>query len=174
MAPLGMPGEEDRSLEAISRSEAVRLFVQRAQAARGSFALTEADAPLVADIVRRLDGIALAIELAAARTALLGVGQIRDRLSKRFELLRSGQRDAVARQATLRGAIDWSWNLLDVTEQVVLAQCSVFRGGFALEAAEQVLAPAPGGPDVLEIVQALRSLVLPRVTVLAKSEGLRT
>ncbi len=162
LAPLGLPDESARTLEAISRAEAVRLFVRRAEVARPGFELTESEAPLVADIVRRLDGIALAIELAAARTALLGVGQIRDRLSKRFDLLRSGQRDAVARQATLRGAIDWSWNLLDVTEQAVLAQCSVFRGGFTLEAAEAVLAPVAGGPDVLESVQALRSKSLLR------------
>ncbi|WP_224242569.1 ATP-binding protein [Hyalangium gracile] len=169
LAPLGLPDEGAHTLETISRSEAVRLFVRRAQASREGFTLTEAEAPLVADIVRRLDGIALAIELAAARTALLSVGQIRDRLSKRFELLRSGQRDAVTRQATLRGAIDWSWNLLDVTEQNVLAQCSVFRGGFTLEAAESVLAPTAGGPDVLEIVQALRSKSLLRA---GASEGL--
>ncbi|HYI00251.1 ATP-binding protein [Hyalangium sp.] len=170
LAPLSLPGEDDRSLEAISRSEAVRLFVLRAKAAQGSFELTAAEAPLVADIVRRLDGIALAIELAAARTALLGVGQIRERLSRRFELLRIGQRDAAQRQATLRGAIDWSWKLLDETEQAVLAQGSVFRGGFTLEAAEAVLVPAPGGTEVLEIVQALRSKSLLRA---GASEGLQ-
>jgi predicted ATPase/class 3 adenylate cyclase len=162
LAPLGLPSEEDSSLAVIGRAEAVRLFVRRARAARGSFELTEAEGPLVADIVRRLDGIALAIELAAARTALLSVAQIRERLSTRFDLLRSGQRDAVARQATLRGAIDWSWNLLDMIEQAVLAQCSVFKGGFSLEAAEAVLAMPPGGVDVLEIVQALRSKSLLR------------
>jgi predicted ATPase/class 3 adenylate cyclase len=169
LAPLGLPGDHERSVEAISRAEAVRLFVQRAGEARGSFELTAAEAPLVADIVRRLDGIALAIELAAARTALLGVGQIRDRLSKRFELLRLGRRDAAQRQATLRGAIDWSWSLLDETEQAVLAQASVFRGGFTLEAAEAVLQPSPDGSEVLEIVQALRLKSLLRVGV---SEGL--
>jgi predicted ATPase/class 3 adenylate cyclase len=169
LAPLGLPEEGAHTLAAISRSEAVRLFVRRAQAAREGFELTAAEAPLVADIVRRLDGIALAIELAAARTALLGVGQIRDRLSKRFELLRSGQRDSVARQATLRGAIDWSWNLLDMAEQTVLAQGSVFRGGFTLEAAEAVLVPPRDGPDVLEIVQTLRSKSLLRADI---SEGL--
>ncbi|WP_075006301.1 ATP-binding protein [Stigmatella aurantiaca] len=162
LAPMGLPDYRDTSLEAVSRSDAVRLFVRRAQAARGSFELTAADAPLVADIVRRLDGIALAIELAAARTALLGIRQLRERLSRRFELLNSGMRDAVARQATLRGAIDWSWSLLDMTEQVVLAQCSVFRGGFTLEAAEAVIALPHGGPDVLEVVQALRSKSLLR------------
>ncbi len=162
LAPLGLPVEGDSSVEAIARSEAVRLFVGRARAARGSFELTAEEAPLVVDIVRRLDGIALAIELAAARAAVLSVGQIRERLSRRFELLSAGQRDAVARQATLQGAIDWSWKLLDVTEQAVLAQCSVFRGGFTLEAAEEVLALPPGGVDVLEIVQALRSKSLLR------------
>ncbi|MDY7228183.1 ATP-binding protein [Hyalangium rubrum] len=162
LAPLGLPSEADSGVEAIARSEAVRLFVRRARAARGSFELSETEAPLVADIVRRLDGIALAIELAAARTALLGVSQIRERLSRRFDLLRGGQRDAMSRQATLRGAIDWSWNLLDMIEQAVLAQCSVFRGGFSLESAEAVLALPPGGVDVLEIVQALRSKSLLR------------
>jgi predicted ATPase/class 3 adenylate cyclase len=171
LAPLGLPQEQDTSLEAISRSEAVRLFVRQARVARGDFALTEEEAPLVADIVRRLDGIALAIELAAARTALLSVGQIRERLSRRFELLRSGRRDAVARQATLRGAIDWSWNLLDVTEQGVLAQCSVFRGGFTLEAAEAVISLPSGDVDVLEVIQALRSKSLLRADAPERLSG---
>ncbi len=169
LAPLGLPSEEDTSVAAIARAEAVRLFIRQARSARGSFELTEAEAPLVADIVRRLDGIALAIELAAARTALLSVAQIRERLSRRFDLLRSGQRDTVARQATLRGAIDWSWNLLDMIEQDVLAQCSVFRGGFSLEAVEAVLAMPPGGVDALEVVQALRSKSLLRADA---AEGL--
>ena len=94
LAPLGLPAEDETSLEAISRSDAVRLFVQRAQAAQGDFVLTAEEAPQVAEIVRRLDGIALAIELAAARTPVLGVAQIRERLSRRFELLRIGRRDA--------------------------------------------------------------------------------
>jgi predicted ATPase/class 3 adenylate cyclase len=171
LAPLGLPGERDTSLEAISRSEAVRLFVRQARLARRDFALTAEEAPLVADIVRRLDGIALAIELAAARTALLSVGQIRERLSRRFELLRSGRRDAVARQATLRGAIDWSWSLLDMTEQAVLAQGSVFRGGFTLEAAEAVISLPSGGTDVLEVIQALRSKSLLRADAPERLSG---
>ena len=162
LAPLGLPAEEDTSLEAISRSDAVRLFVERAQLARGHYALTVVEAPLVAEIVRRLDGIALAIELAAAQTQLMGVGQLRERLSHRFELLRSGRRDGVSRQATLRGAIDWSWNLLTPAEQVALAQCSVFRGGFTLEAAEAVLALPPEGADVLETLESLRAKSLLR------------
>ena len=135
----------------------MRLFVQRARSVRGSFELTDAEALLVADIVRKLDGIPLAIELAAARTNLLGVSQIQERLSRRFELLRGGRRDGSARQSTLWGAIDWSWNLLEPAERAALAQCSVFRGGFTLEAAEAVLMFPPGGPDVMEIIHSLRS-----------------
>jgi predicted ATPase/class 3 adenylate cyclase len=162
LAPLGLPADDETSLEAISRSDAVRLFVQRAQAAQGDFVLTAEEAPRVSEIVRRLDGIALAIELAAARTPVLGVAQIRERLSRRFELLRAGRRDASARQATLRGAIDWSWNLLEPAERQALAQCSVFRGGFTLEAAEAVLALPPDSLDVLDVIQSLRTKSLLR------------
>ena len=116
----------------------------------------------MSEIVRRLDGIALAIELAAARTPVLGVAQIRERLSRRFELLRIGRRDALARQATMRGAIDWSWNLLEPAERQALAQCSVFRGGFTLDAAEAVLSLPPDSPDVLDVIQSLRSKSLLR------------
>jgi predicted ATPase/class 3 adenylate cyclase len=163
LTPLAVPAEGEERLEEIARSDAVRLFVQRAREARGSFELTAEDAPRVADIVRQLDGIALAIELAAARTALLSVAQLRERLSRRFELLRGGRRDASARQATLRGAIDWSWNLLESAERTALARCSVFRGGFTLEAAEAVLALPPDAPDVLDVLQSLRSKSLLRV-----------
>jgi predicted ATPase len=165
LAPLGLPGEGASALEDIARAEAVRLFVQRARAARGDYALTAGEAPLVAEIVRRLDGIALAIELAAARTRLLSVGQVRERLLRRFELLRGGIRDASARQATLWGTIDWSWNLLDTTEQAALAQCSIFRGGFTLEAAKVVLALPSGSPDVLKVIEALREKFLLRMYV---------
>ncbi|MCY1033795.1 AAA family ATPase [Corallococcus sp. BB11-1] len=157
LAPLSLPDPEETHREVILRSDAVRLFVQRAHEARGDFTLTDAQAPRVAEIVRQLDGIALAIELAAARVSVLGVEQLLERLSKRFELLRAGRRDAPARQATLRGAIDWSWNLLEPAECAALAQCSVFRGGFTLEAAEAVLVLPEGSPDVLEVLHSLRS-----------------
>ena len=163
LTPLAVPAEGESRLEEISRSDAVRLFVQRTREARGSFELTAEDAPQVAEVVRQLDGIALAIELAAARTAVLSVAQLRERLSRRFELLRGGRRDASARQATLRGAIDWSWNLLESAERTALARCSVFRGGFTLEAAEAVLALPPDAPDVLDVLQSLRSKSLLRV-----------
>ncbi|RKH67522.1 cyclase [Corallococcus sp. AB049A] len=167
LAPLSLPEPDERCWEAILRSDAVRLFVQRAQETRGDFVLSDAEAPRVADIVRQLDGIALAIELAAARVNVLGVEQLRERLSKRFDLLRVGRRDAPARQATLRGAIDWSWNLLEPAERAALAQCSVFRGGFTLEAAEAVLVLPEGSPDVLEVVHSLRSQSL----LCAREEG---
>ncbi|WNG22552.1 ATP-binding protein [Cystobacter fuscus] len=163
LEPLGVPEEGETRLPVLLACGAVYLFVQRTRAVRGGFELTEAEAPLVADIVRKLDGIPLAIELAAARTNLLGVSQIQDRLSRRFELLRGGRRDGSARQNTLWGAIDWSWNLLEPAERAALAQCSVFRGGFTLESAEAVLVFPPGGPDVLEIIHSLRSKSLLRV-----------
>ena len=162
LEPLRVPEEGETLLEPLVRSDAVRLFVQRARAVRGNFELTAEEAPLVADIVRKLDGIPLAIELAAARTNMLGVSQIHQRLSRRFELLRGGRRDGSARQNTLWGAIDWSWALLEPAERAALAQCSVFRGGFSLEAAEAVLMFPPGGPDVLEILHSLRSKSLLR------------
>jgi predicted ATPase/class 3 adenylate cyclase len=156
LGPLPLPEPGETRLEEIARSEAVRLFVERTREVRGSFELTAEEAPRVVDIVRQLDGVALAIELAAARTGVLGVGQLRDRLSRRFELLRSGRRDASARQATLRGAIEWSWNLLEPAERAALAQCSVFRGGFTLEAAEAVVALPSGALEVLDVIYSLR------------------
>ncbi|ATB50246.1 ATP-binding protein [Corallococcus macrosporus] len=163
LAPLSVPEEGESRLEALVRSDAVRLFTQRAREARGHFELTEGEAPLVADIVRQLDGIALAIELAAARMSLLSVSQLRERLPRRFELLRAGRRDGHTRQATLRAAIDWSWNLLEPEERAALARCSVFRGGFTLEAAEAVLGLPPEGPSVLDVLQSLRARSLLRL-----------
>ena len=168
LTPLAVPEVGESRLEEIARSDAVRLFVQRAREARSDFELTAQEAPRVADIVRQLDGIALALELAAARMGLLSVSQLRERLPRRFELLRGGPRDASARQATLRGAIDWSWNLLEPAEQTALARCSVFRGGFTLESAEAVLALEPDSLDVLEVLESLRSKSLLRVL---ESEG---
>ena len=119
-------------------SEAVRLFVERARAASPSFALTERNAALVGQICARLDGIPLAIELAAARVRALSVEQIAARLDDRFRLLTGGTRTALPRQQTLRGAVDWSYDLLSEPEQVLLRRLAVFAGGFTLEAAERV------------------------------------
>ncbi|MDC0747593.1 AAA family ATPase [Polyangium mundeleinium] len=166
LEPLGVPPAEERSLRAIASSDAVELFVARARAVRFDFELTEAEAESVAAIVRRVDGIPLAIELCAARMGVLAPGQILDRLARRFELLVTGARGAPARKATLRGAIDSSWDLLAPWEKDALAQCSVFTGGFSLEAAEAVLelgAGREGGaPPVLDVLQSLHDKSLIR------------
>src|SRR5205823_10240982 len=138
-------------------SDAVQLFLERAQLARPGYAFTAADTEAVAEIVRQLDGMPLAIELAAARMAMLSPAQLVQRLPRRFDLLAGGLRDASARQATLKGAIDWSWNLLLPHEQAALAQAAVFRGGFSIDAAEAVidLAAWPDAPSTLDAVQTL-------------------
>jgi predicted ATPase len=160
LAPLGVPEEGGD----VGAAEAVQLFVERARAVRHGYALSEADAPHVAAIVRRLDGIPLAIELAAARVGMLSPADLLERLPRRFELLTRSQRDASARQATLRAAIDWSWDLLRPWEQAALAQCAVFHGGFSPQAAEAVLdlSGFPDAPLALDVVQALRDKSLLR------------
>ena len=146
------------TLEVLAQSEAVRLFVERAAAVRPVFALTEDNAAAVAQICQRLDGIPLAIELAAARTRALTADQIAARLDKRFGLLTSGSRTAPPRQQTLRGAIDWSYDLLSPAERRLLRRLSVFAGGWSLEAAEE----AAGAPEALDLLSQLvsKSLVL--------------
>src|SRR5439155_18166168 len=117
---------------------AVELFSVRATAALPSFRLTNESAPAVAEICRRLDGIPLAIELAAARVKAFSVEQIRARLDERFRLLTGGSRAALPRQQTLRAAVDWSYDLLSGPERPLLGRLSVFAGGWTLEAAEAV------------------------------------
>lgn len=151
------------SLEQLRRYEAVRLFVDRARAALPCFALTERNGPAVAEVCRRLDGMPLAIELAAARVALLAVDQIAARLDDRFRLLTTGSRTAPTRQQTLRAAIAWSYDLLTAREQRLFDRLAVFAGGWTLEAAEAV-AGGDGieADDVLELLGRLvdKSLVL--------------
>ncbi len=146
-------------------TEAGRLFVDRAQLVVPSFALTDRNAPGVAQICRRLDGIALAIELAAARLTTLSVDDIAARLDQRFRLLTGGHRTAVRRQQTLEATIDWSYQLLSEAERSLVRRLSVFAGGWSLEAAEAVgqdVDAAQGGEDVLEILGQLvaKSMVL--------------
>jgi non-specific serine/threonine protein kinase len=149
---LSFPADAIRPTAAeLAGSEAAQLFAQRAQTAYPSFALTDDNAPAVAQIVRRLDGIPLAIELAAARVRGLSAEQIVARLDDRFRLLTGGSRTALRRQQTLRALIDWSYDLLSDDERALLRRLSVFAGGFTLEAAEEVgtnltLRPAPGAP----------------------------
>jgi len=134
------------ALEVIAQSEAIQLFVERARAVRLDFALTKPNAPAVAQICQRLDGIPLAIELAAARVRALTVEQIAARLDNRFALLTGGSRSAPPRQQTLRATIDWSYELLTEGERALLRRLSVFAGGWTLEAAEQVM----GEPQALD------------------------
>ncbi|MFE0176767.1 BTAD domain-containing putative transcriptional regulator [Streptomyces sp. NPDC059002] len=135
--PLGVPGESVRPVEPLPPDPAHRLFTERAMAVRPGFDPGQ-DAEAVAEICRRLDGLPLAIELAAARLRLLTPRQIADRLDDRFRLLTSGARTVLPRQQTLRAVVDWSWDLLGEAERTVLREVSVFAGGWDLEAAEAV------------------------------------
>jgi non-specific serine/threonine protein kinase len=140
--PLSLPDPEQAgSVAELSDYESVALFVQRAQAAWPSFRLTEENAPAVATICARLDGLPLALELAAARVKLFGPQRLLDRLESRLRLLKGGARDLPARQRTLRDTIDWSYNLLDEDEQQLFSRLAVFTGGRSLEAVEVVCGP---------------------------------
>ena len=155
---LVLPDAGPATPASLATSEAVRLFVERAQAAQPYFALTAGNAAAVAAICRRLDGIPLALELAAARVKLLSADQIASRLDDRFRLLVGGSRTALPRQQTLRALIDWSYDLLPPDECRLLRQLSVFAGGWTLEAAEAM----GEGIDVLDVLAQLvnKSLVL--------------
>ena len=156
--PLGVPGEtvwsvpplavpeavERLPIEQLSSCESVRLFVERAGAVLPGFALTDGNAPAVAEICRRLDGIPLAIELAAARVKVLAPADIDARLDDRLRLLVAGSRTAPPRQQTLRATLDWSYDLLSAPERQLFARLSVFAGGCTLEAAEAVCAETTG------------------------------
>jgi predicted ATPase/class 3 adenylate cyclase len=147
----------------LTSSEAATLFIERAQAVNPSFAVTEANAPVLAEICRRLDGLPLAIELAAARSRMLSPQALLSRLERRLQLLKGGDRDLPARQQTLRATIDWSYDLLEVSEQSLFARLAVFAGGCTMEAAE-VVCDLEGDLDVLAGLDALadKNLVQPR------------
>jgi predicted ATPase/DNA-binding SARP family transcriptional activator len=149
--------------EALARYDAVRLFSERAAAADPGFALDAANAPVVAELCRRLDGLPLAIELAAARVRVLPPAEIAARLGDRFGLLAGGGRTVAARQRTLRATVDWSWELLEEREKVLFRRLAVFSGGWTVPAAEAVCAgDGLEASDVLEGLFALvdRSLVV--------------
>jgi predicted ATPase/serine/threonine protein kinase len=163
--PLSLP----ENATGVLASEAVQLFVECARRVRVNRSMSPEEQSVVAEIVRRLDGMPLAIELAAARLKVFSVAQLREALARRFDILSGGSRQTSVRQATLRGAIDWSWNLLSPWEQLAFIQCSVFRGGFSLEAAAQVLdlAGQADNPSPADAVQALCEKSLLRVTEVA-------
>lgn len=135
--PLSTPPSDTRVTD-WTQFESVQLFQERCQAFKPDFALSDITAPVVGELCRRLDGIPLAIELAAARMRGMTPQQILQRLSRRLDLLASTQRDLPERQRTLRGAIDWSYDLLNEDERTIFSELAVFAGGFFLEAAEEV------------------------------------
>ncbi|MCX5014215.1 winged helix-turn-helix domain-containing protein [Streptomyces sp. NBC_00555] len=151
--PLGVPGETLRPVEPLPDPVALRLLADRGAAAHAGFTVAQ-DPAACAEICRRLDGLPLAIELAAARLRLLTPRQIADRLDDRFRLLTGGSRTLLPRQQTLRAVVDWSWELLEEPERTVLRRLSVFAGGCDLAAAETVCAEG-----VLDVADTLGSLV---------------
>ena len=160
--PLAVPGT-DADLMAITQAEAVRLFAERAAAVKPEFAVTAENAAPVAAAVRRLDGIALAIELAAARLAAMTPAELARRLERSFAVLGAGRRGTLPHHQTLRATIDWSYQLLAEPEQRLLARLAVFAGGCTLEAAETVCGGDGIDPDtVFELLASLvaRSLVV--------------
>jgi predicted ATPase len=163
--PLGVPGESLRPVEPLPEPAALKLLADRGAAARPGFRpdADEETAEACAEICRRLDGLPLAIELAAARLRMLTPRQIADRLDDRFRLLTSGSRTVLPRQQTLRAVVDWSWDLLDEEERDVLRRLSVFAGGCDLAAAEAVCGPAA--------LDALGSLVDKSLVVAAPTGG---
>jgi predicted ATPase/DNA-binding SARP family transcriptional activator len=167
---LALPGPQALpALTELSQVEAVRLFVERATAALPTFALTQTNAATVAQVCQRLDGIPLAIELAAARVKIISVEQLAARLDDCFSLLTGGSRTALPRQQTLRAAIGWSYDLLSEPERALFRRLGVFAGGWALEAAEAVCADADGAADT--VLELLAHLVDKSLVVVERQDG---
>ena len=156
VAPLPVPGPDAGSASAVAVADGARLFEVRARQVAVDFRIGDDNASAVAEICRRLDGIPLAIELAAARVRVLAPGQIAAGLSDRFRLLTGGVRGAPARQRTLEASLDWSYDLLDDAQRLALARLSVFAGSFELDAAQAVVGgDGIDGGDVLDLVAGL-------------------
>ncbi len=168
LATLTVPGNDRTTRAELEGFEGVQLFVERAQAAQPAFALTDDNAAAVGRIVRRLDGIPLAIELAAARIKLLPPAQLAERLDDRFRLLTGGSRTALPRQQTLRALIDWSYDYLDEAEQAMFRQLGVFSGGWSLEAAEVVVDLSGLDGDIFDL---MANLVNKSLVVVDDNEG---
>ena len=178
--PLGLSGEQTYRIpslsvppaasknhtltaDVLSQYDSVRLFIERAQAVQPTFSVTDQNAPAVAQVCAHLDGIPLAIELAAARVRSMPVEQVNARLDQRFRLLTGGSRANLPRQQTLRALIDWSYDLLNEQERVMLTRLSVFAGGCTLDAAESVC--AGGNIDEWQVLDLLASLTDKSLTV---------
>ncbi len=169
LAPLSLPTEDAASLEDLEVSDAARLFVERARSYDSTFSLEEPFAGVVGSICRTLDGIPLALELAAARVPGMSLGELDERLVGCFRLLTGGSRTALPRQRTLQAAFDWSFDLLSRAEQLVLMAMSVFSGSFDLEAAEALCSSeAVSATDVADLVG---SLVAKSLVVAQRSSG---
>jgi predicted ATPase len=157
---LSLPAADAESAADLTRSDAVRLFADRARLHDTGFSLDEQSAALVATLCTRLDGIPLALELAAARLSSMSLRQITERLDQRFRLLTGGSRNAMPRQQTLQATVDWSFGLLTPAERDMLMRLSVFAGGFDLQAAEAVgKSVSAGTADTLDVLDQLGSLV---------------
>jgi diguanylate cyclase (GGDEF)-like protein len=155
--PLGIEGESVYRLDTLDDASALELFVARARRADQRFPLTAADTPLIAEICSRLDGVALAIELAAARAHVMPLEQLRTRLDERFRLLTGGNRTALPRQQTLLASIGWSYDLLSYNEQTLFRRLGVFSSGFTLEAATRVA--ADDSIAAWEVVDGIAALI---------------
>ena len=164
-------GTPDEEIEHLAHTDAVRLFVERAQHVKADFELTKTNAAAVVEICQRLDGVPLAIELAAARVIALSPADLVQRLDRRFQVLAGGRRGAVERHATLRAAIDWSFELLASAEQRLLARLSIFSGGCTLEAIEEICS---GDPVDRESAIDLVTGLVARSLVIAEDHGLGT
>lgn len=160
--PLELADERLFELDSLSVDEAVRLFEMRAQARKRGWSADGERRREVESLVRDLDRLPLAIELAAARINVLSVRQLAEKISRSIGVLRSRAKDLPRRQATMTGAIDWSWDLLDDRERRGLAACSVFRGGFSLEALEAVVVAGEPDDDAEELAESLRRKSLVR------------
>ena len=183
---LGSPGEriwrvpslsladQGASPDVVMGSESARLFLERARAVRADLVVSDEDAAVLAEIVSRLDGIPLALELAAARVGMLSLAQIATRLDDRFGLLSRGPRTALPRQQTLAGAIDWSYGLLSDIERALFRRLAIFAGGFSLEAVEAVTTgPGLDPGDILDLIANLAAKSLVVVTGQGNSQRYR-
>jgi predicted ATPase/class 3 adenylate cyclase len=156
VAPFALP-DRKMSVEQLARSEAVQLFVERARLHKPGFELNERDAPAIAELCARVEGIPLALELAAARVQSLSLDEINRRLNDRYKLLSGGSRVLLERQQTLRALVGWSYDLLQETERIFLDRLSVFAGGFDVASAEAICGADPLSQD--DVIDLLASLV---------------
>ncbi|HEY7704952.1 MAG TPA: adenylate/guanylate cyclase domain-containing protein [Acidimicrobiia bacterium] len=171
LGPLPAPPATIDSIEQLMEYDAMALFVDRAKLVRRDFVLTSQNALMVAEICRRLDGIPLAIELAAARLKVLSAQQLASRLDQQFAVLTGGSRDSLPHQQTLLATLDWSYDLLGPAEQVLFRRLSVFAGGFSLEAAEAV--GSGGALDQASVLDLLGRLVDTSLVLATASEPVR-